>query len=154
MKSRSYGIGISNYGIALKFDRYIGSCAADVPVKCQSGWLILNGFENFARSYNKTAYRILKRDPGLRHDRTKTSSFSVDWSTVLLARHLMGVSCYAGPKTGSYMCRGIDYIKFSYFRTITKKHGSTFTLYTNNHSVLLLKMVTHNTHNDSITSGP
>ena len=42
MKSRSGEIGSLNYSIALKFDRYLGSCATEVPVKFQSGRTIIN----------------------------------------------------------------------------------------------------------------
>ena len=38
MKSRSHGIGFYNDRIALKFDRQLGSAAAELPVKFQSDW--------------------------------------------------------------------------------------------------------------------
>ena len=38
VKSRSREIGCYNGRIALKFDRYLGSGAAEVPVKFQSDW--------------------------------------------------------------------------------------------------------------------
>ena len=41
-KSRSREIGNSNYRIALKFDKHIGSIAADVPAKFQGDRTILN----------------------------------------------------------------------------------------------------------------
>ena len=41
-KSRSRKIGSLNYPIALKFDRCIGSCTAEVPVKFRSYQTILN----------------------------------------------------------------------------------------------------------------
>ena len=42
VKSRSHEIGTLNCRIALKFDRHIGSTAAEVPVKFQSDRIILN----------------------------------------------------------------------------------------------------------------
>ena len=42
VKSRSREIGGLNFHIALKFDRHIGSNAAEVPVKFQSDRAILN----------------------------------------------------------------------------------------------------------------
>ena len=42
VKSRSHEIGTSNWRIAFKFDRHIGSNAAEVPVKFQSDRRILN----------------------------------------------------------------------------------------------------------------
>ena len=42
VKSRSHEIGTLNSYIALKFDRHIGSTAAEVPVKFQSDRTILN----------------------------------------------------------------------------------------------------------------
>ena len=42
VKSRSREIGCYNERTALVFDRYIGSIAADVPVKFQSDWKSLN----------------------------------------------------------------------------------------------------------------
>ena len=42
VKSRSREIGCCNGRIALKFDKYLGSVAADVPVKFQSNWKSLN----------------------------------------------------------------------------------------------------------------
>ena len=42
VKSRSSEIGCCNGRIALKFDRHLGSSAAEVPVKFQSGWKSLN----------------------------------------------------------------------------------------------------------------
>ena len=40
--SRSREIGCYNDSIALKFDRHLGSGAAEVPVKFQSNWRSLN----------------------------------------------------------------------------------------------------------------
>ena len=57
MKSRSYEIGSLNYRIALKFDRHFGSNAAEVPVKFQSDWAILN--TNLAAS---RFHEILQQD--------------------------------------------------------------------------------------------
>ena len=57
MKSRSHEIGTLNCRIALKFDRYIGSNAAEVPVKFQSDRTILN--TNLAAS---RLYEILRKD--------------------------------------------------------------------------------------------
>ena len=42
MKSRSCVIGCYNNRSALKFDRHLGSAAAEVPVKFQSDWKSLN----------------------------------------------------------------------------------------------------------------
>ena len=42
VKSRSREIGCYNDHIALKFDRHLGSVAAEVPVKFQSDWKSLN----------------------------------------------------------------------------------------------------------------
>ena len=41
-KSRKSEIKCYNYRIALKFDRHLGSAAAEVPVKFQSDWKNLN----------------------------------------------------------------------------------------------------------------
>ena len=57
VKSRSHEIGTINCRIALKFDRHIGSTAAEVPVKFQSDWTILN--TNLAASI---LYEILRKD--------------------------------------------------------------------------------------------
>ena len=57
MKSRTHEIGTSNCRIALKFDRHIGSHAAEVPVKFQSDRTILN--TNLAAS---RLYEILRKD--------------------------------------------------------------------------------------------
>ena len=40
VKSRIHEICIKNFPIALKFDRHLGSTAADVPVKFQSDAII------------------------------------------------------------------------------------------------------------------
>ena len=42
VKTQSREIGSLNYCMALKFDRHIGSNAADAPVKFQSDWTVLN----------------------------------------------------------------------------------------------------------------
>ena len=42
VKSRRREIGCYNDRIALKFDRHLGSTAAEVPVKFQSNWKSLN----------------------------------------------------------------------------------------------------------------
>ena len=42
VKSRSREIGCCNGSIALKFDRHLGSAAAEVPAKFQSDWESLN----------------------------------------------------------------------------------------------------------------
>ena len=57
MKFRSHEIGTLNCRIALKFDRHIGSNAAEVPVKFQSDRTILN--TNLAAS---RLYGILRKD--------------------------------------------------------------------------------------------
>ena len=57
VKSRSHEIGTLNCHIALKFDRHIGSNAAEVPVKFQSDRTILN--TNLAAS---RLYEILRKD--------------------------------------------------------------------------------------------
>ena len=57
MKSRSHEIDALNCCIALKFDRHIGSHAAEVPVKFQSDRTILN--TNLAASI---LYEILRKD--------------------------------------------------------------------------------------------
>ena len=57
MKSRSHEIGTLNCCIALKFDRHIGSTAAEVPVKFQSDRTILN--TNLAAS---RLYEILRKE--------------------------------------------------------------------------------------------
>ena len=57
VKSRSHEIGTLNCRIALKFDRHIGSTAAEVPVKFQSDRTILNA--NLAAS---RLYEILRKD--------------------------------------------------------------------------------------------
>ena len=57
MKSRSHEIGTLNLCIALKFDRHIGSTAAEVPVKFQSDQTFLN--TNFAAS---RLNEILRKD--------------------------------------------------------------------------------------------
>ena len=41
VKSQSHEIGSSNHRIALKFDRRLGSSAAETPVKFQSDWILL-----------------------------------------------------------------------------------------------------------------
>ena len=56
-KSRSREIGRLNYHIASKFDRHIGSTAADVPVKFQIDCTISN--TNLAAS---RFYEILQQD--------------------------------------------------------------------------------------------
>ena len=50
LKSRE--IGSLNYHIALKFDWHLGSSAAEVPVKSQSDWTVINS--------NLTASRLHK----------------------------------------------------------------------------------------------
>ena len=55
--------------IAWKFDNHIGSSAAEVPGKFHSDPAIINtnlisGLWHFARSYDKTSNRILKRGHG------------------------------------------------------------------------------------------
>ena len=55
--SRSHEIGNLNCRIALKFDRHIGSTAAEVPVKFPSDRTILN--TNLAAS---RLYEILRKD--------------------------------------------------------------------------------------------
>ena len=57
VKSRSHEIGTLNSRIALKFDRHIGSTAAEVPVEFQSDRTILN--TNLAAS---RLYEILRKD--------------------------------------------------------------------------------------------
>ena len=57
VRSRSHKIGTFNCRIALKFDRHIGSTAAEVPVKFQSDRTILN--TNLAAS---RLYEILRID--------------------------------------------------------------------------------------------
>ena len=57
VKSRSHEIGTLNCRIALKFDRHIGSTAAEVPVKFQSDRTILN--TNLATS---RLFEILRKD--------------------------------------------------------------------------------------------
>ena len=42
MKSRSREIGCYEDCIAQKFDKHLGSLAADVPIKFQSDWKSLN----------------------------------------------------------------------------------------------------------------
>ena len=42
MNSQSHKIGCYNHRTSLKFDRHLGSNAAEVPVKFQSGWKSLN----------------------------------------------------------------------------------------------------------------
>ena len=53
----------------MKFDRHIGSTAAEVPVKFRSDRTILNiqisRLRDFTRSYGKTSFRILRRGPGI-----------------------------------------------------------------------------------------
>ena len=56
VKSRSHEIGTLNCRIDLKFDRHIGSTAAEVPVKLQSDRAILN--TNLAASI---LYEILRK---------------------------------------------------------------------------------------------
>ena len=50
-----------NYGIALKFDKHVGSSAAEVPVKYQSHRTILYKNPPATSSYDKASYQILKR---------------------------------------------------------------------------------------------
>ena len=57
VKSRSYETGTLNCRIALKFDRHIGSTAAEVPAKFWSDRTILN--TNLAAS---RLYEILRKD--------------------------------------------------------------------------------------------
>ena len=57
VKSRSHEIGTLNCHITLKFDRHIGSTAAEVPVKFQGDRTILNA--NLAAS---RLYEILQKD--------------------------------------------------------------------------------------------
>ena len=57
VKTRSHEIGTLNCRLALKFDRHIGSTAAEVPVKFQSDRTILN--TNLAAS---RLYEILRKD--------------------------------------------------------------------------------------------
>ena len=68
IRSRSRDICIQNCLIALKFDRYLGSIAVDVPVKFQSDtnistsdlapWRLMISW-----SHDQTSYRILKAGP-------------------------------------------------------------------------------------------
>ena len=61
--SQMLKIGIQSFPIALKFDRHLGSFAAEPPAKHQSdvSYLTRNGFEIL---WDKMAYWILKRQPG------------------------------------------------------------------------------------------
>ena len=67
MKSRSHEIGCYNDHIALKFDRHLGSAAAEMSVKFQSDWkssIRISWLRVFARSCGKTSYRLMNRCPG------------------------------------------------------------------------------------------
>ena len=56
-----------NNHIVLKFDRHLGSDAADEPVKFQSDWESLSNLaastEDFTRSCGKTSIRLVNRGP-------------------------------------------------------------------------------------------
>ena len=67
-KSREIGCYFDR--IALKFDRHLGSAAAEVPVKFQSDWQSLNPnlvgffFRDFTRSCSKTSVGLVNKGPG------------------------------------------------------------------------------------------
>ena len=67
MKPRSREIECYNDRFALKFDRHLGSVAAEVPVKFQSNWKSLNPnlatSRDFTRSCGKTSYGLVNRGP-------------------------------------------------------------------------------------------
>ena len=60
MKSWNREIGDLSYHIALKFDRHIGSSAAEVPVKCQSCQTFLNKCHSFETSRDLAIRRIIR----------------------------------------------------------------------------------------------
>ena len=62
-KSRSREIGCYHDRIFLKFDRHLGSTAAEVPVKIQSDWGSLNPDLAALRSCGKTSVRLVNRGP-------------------------------------------------------------------------------------------
>ena len=66
VKSRSREIGCYNDRIALKFDRHLGSAAAEVPVKFQSDWKSPNPNLAASRLHEifRTSYRLVNRGPG------------------------------------------------------------------------------------------
>ena len=67
VRTRSHEIDTLNFRIALKFDRHIGSTAAEVPVKFESDTTIPNTNLAASRFYEilrKDVFRILRRDPG------------------------------------------------------------------------------------------
>ena len=63
VKSQNREIGCYNDRIAIKFDRHIGSVAADVPVKFKSDWkrlnpnLVASGHHNILRYYVRPLIR-------------------------------------------------------------------------------------------------
>ena len=67
-KSQSCEIRVYTFPIALEFDRHLGRCAADVPVKCQSDTISITSnlaASNFTRFRGKTSYSLVKRGPYL-----------------------------------------------------------------------------------------
>ena len=62
-KSRSREIGYHNDRIALKFDRHLGSSAADVGVKFHSDWKTQTRLRDFARSCGRTSARLVDNVP-------------------------------------------------------------------------------------------
>ena len=65
VKSRSRGFVCNNGSITLNFDRRLGSFTAEVPVKFESDWKILNPIISASWFCSKTSYRLVNRGPGL-----------------------------------------------------------------------------------------
>ena len=66
VKSRSRGIRISTFPIALKFNRHLGSSAAEMPVKFQSDTSLQHPIwrlQNFPRFGSMMFYRLVNRGP-------------------------------------------------------------------------------------------
>ena len=66
VKTRSHEIGCHDYRAALKFDRNLGSAAAEDAAKFQSDWKSLSmnpRLQDFTRSCGKTSVRLVNRGP-------------------------------------------------------------------------------------------
>ena len=64
VKSQSRKIGCNSGRIVLKFERHLGSAAAEVPIKIQSDWTGVKPNLAASRLCGKTSYSVVNRSPG------------------------------------------------------------------------------------------
>ena len=134
MKSRNREIVGLDYGIALKFNRHLGSTAVEVPVKFQSDRTIINTNRDFASSCNKTSYHV-KTGRGW-HDPSNDSKaiISTEKSTLLRMlvhlnyRQTIGAgmkSRFVGPRrTWWIIAKVCNWITFTNASGLIMKHGN------------------------------